>query len=113
MIDMKIKIRNSCIEADLADSFWKHTIGLSFSKKKNMLFVMPFNDRWPFWMFGVRYPLTMVFIDKEKKVVDVKQAKPLSLDIRTLRTYAPSKKCKYILESPFSLKLKIGERLSW
>jgi len=52
---MKIKLKNSIVEADIADNFWKRLIGLSFSKKKNMLFTMSYEEKWPFWMFGVSY----------------------------------------------------------
>lgn len=113
MMKMKVKIRKSTIEADVASNFWTQMVGLSFSKKRNMLFTMPFNDRWSFWMFGVRYPLKMVFIDKEKKVVDVKEAEPLSWNLRTWRTYVPKEPCKYVLETPFKLRIRTGDRLSW
>lgn len=110
---MKIKVCKNTIEADIADNVFSHMIGLSFSKRRNMLFLMPFSDRWSFWMFGVRYPLRMIFIDGKKMVVDFKDALPLSLNPRTWRTYAPRKPCKYILEVPFKIKIKIGDRISW
>lgn len=110
---MKIKLRDSVIEVDLADTFWKRMLGLSLSKKRNMLFVMDYEAKWSLWMFMVRYPLKMIFIDKDKTVIDVKEGKPLSLDIRIWKTYAPRKPCKYILETPFNLKIKIGYKLSW
>ena len=110
---MKIKIRNSTIEADLADSFWKRMIGLSLSKKKNMFFSLPYEARWSLWMFLVRYPLKMIFIDVDKVVIDTKEAEPLSLNPETWKTYLPTKPCKYILETPFDLKIKIGDKLSW
>jgi len=110
---MRIKIKNSTIKAELADSLWKRMIGLSLSKKKNMVFAMDYEARWSLWMFLIRYPLKMIFIDKDKVVIDVKEGKPLSLDIRTWKTYSPNKPCKYILETPFDLKIKIGEKLNW
>lgn len=110
---MKIKLKDSTIEAEVADSLWKRVIGLSFSKKKNMFFYLPFEDKWSLWMFGVRYPIKMIFIDKNKTVTDIKEGKPLSLNSRTWKTYKPKKPCKYILETPFNLKIKIRERLNW
>jgi uncharacterized membrane protein (UPF0127 family) len=110
---MEIHTGKMKIEADTADNLFKHMIGLSLSKKRSMLFLMPFNDRWSFWMFGVRYPLRMIFIDKNKRVVDFKDAVPLSLNPRTWRTYTPKKTCRYVLEVPFKLKIKIGDRISW
>jgi len=110
---MKIKIKNLLIEADMADNFWKRMLGLSFSNRKNMLFHMPYEASWNFWMFFVRYSLKIIFIDSDKIVVDVKEAKPLSLKPETWKTYFPTKPCKYVLETPFALKIKVGDKLSW
>jgi uncharacterized membrane protein (UPF0127 family) len=110
---IKIKSKSSEIEADTASTFWKKMIGLSFSRKKNMLFIMEYEDRWFFWMFLVRYPLKMIFIDKNKTVIDIKEAKPLSLDIETWRGYSSEQPCKYVLETPFNLKMRIGDKLDW
>jgi uncharacterized membrane protein (UPF0127 family) len=110
---MKIKLKNSVIEAETADNFWKRVIGLSFSEKKNMFFPLEFEDKWSLWMFGVRYPIKMIFIDKNKNVIDIKNAEPLSLNPKTWRIYKPRESCKYILETPFNLKIKIGDRLKW
>jgi uncharacterized membrane protein (UPF0127 family) len=110
---MKIKLKNSAIEVDLANTFWKRMIGLSLSKKKNMFFTLPYEARWSLWMFLVRYPLKMIFIDVDKVVIDIKEAEPLSLNPRTWKTYFPIKPCKYVLETPFDLKVKVGDKIDW
>jgi uncharacterized membrane protein (UPF0127 family) len=110
---MKIKHKNSIIEADVADTFYKRMMGLSLSEKKNMFFFMPYEYRWSLWMFLVNYPIKMIFIDKNKNVIDIKEGKPISSDPDTWKTYSPSKPCKYILETPFDLKVKVGDKLSW
>lgn len=110
---MKIKLKNSTIEAEVADDFWKRMMGLSFSEKKNMFFPLPFEDKWSLWMFAVKYPLKMIFVDKNKTVIDIKEAVPLSSDPKTWKTYKPKKPCLYILETPYDLKIKIGDKLSW
>ncbi|NIM47132.1 MAG: hypothetical protein GTN40_03170 [Candidatus Aenigmarchaeota archaeon] len=110
---MKIKLKGSTIEAEVADNFLKRAVGLSFSKKKNMFFHLSYEDKWSLWMFAVRYPIKMIFIDKSKIVIDIKEGKPLSFDPKTWRTYKPKKHCKYVLETPFNLKVKIGDKLRW
>jgi|SRR5208283_1474151 len=100
-------------DVDVADSFWKHFIGLSFSKKRNMLFEMSYDGTWNLWMFGVNYPLTMIFLSKDKEVVDVQTAKPLSFNPKTWRSYSSKEPCRYILETPYSYGLKIGNQLTW
>ena len=110
---MKIKLKNSTIEADVADDFIKRAVGLSLCEKKNMFFPMPFERKWSLWMFAVRYPIKMIFIDKEKKVVDIKKGVPITPNPKTWKVYIPKKACTYILETPFDLKIKIGDKLSW
>jgi len=110
---MKIKLKNSVIEADVADNFWKRMVGLSLSEKKNMFFPLPYESKWSIWMFLVKYTLKVIFIDKDKIVIDMKEAEPLSIDIRTWKTYKPKKYCKYILETPFNLKIKIGDKIEF
>jgi len=110
---IKIKIGKKEIEADVADSFFKRLIGLSLSKKKNLLFIMPYESKWSFWMFLVRYPLNIIFIDAKKRIVDIKKAMPITLNPKTWRVYSPSKRCKYVLETPFNLKIKVGDKLKW
>jgi len=110
---MKIKLKNSTIEAEVANNFWKRMIGLSFSEKKNMFFPLSYEGKWSLWMFGVRYPIKMIYIDKDKTVIDIKEAIPLSFNPKTWRTYKPKNSCKYILETPFNLKIKIGDKIRW
>ena len=104
---MKIKLKNSKIEADVANNFWKRMVGLSLSRKKNMFFPLPYEDKWSLWMFAVRYPIKMIFINKNRIVIDIKEAEPLTLNPKTWKTYSPRETCKYILETPFNLKIKI------
>ncbi len=110
---MIIKVNGQSIEAEVADNFFKRMKGLSFSRRKNMLFIMDYVRRWSLWMFTVKYPLKMVFIDKRKKVVDIKNGVPITDDPTTWKVYTPKEPCKYILETPFELKVNIGDRLKW
>jgi uncharacterized membrane protein (UPF0127 family) len=112
-MQMKIRLKNSTITADVADDMIKRVMGLSAGKKRNMFFPMPYDSRWSLWMFAVKYPLTMIFIDKSKRVIDVQRGVPITPDPKTWKTYTPNKPCRYILETPFRTKIKIGDRLSW
>jgi uncharacterized membrane protein (UPF0127 family) len=110
---MKINFKNKKIEADVANNFWKRLFGLSFSKKKNMLFVMPYEKKWSFWMFAVRYPLKFIFLNKSKRVVDIKKGRPISFDFKSWKIYRPKVDCKYVLETPFKIKVKVGDKFKW
>lgn len=110
---MLIKANGQTIEAEVADNFFKRMMGLSFTRRKNMFFIMDYEAEWSLWMFAVKYPLKMIFIDKRKRVIDIKNGIPITDDPKTWKTYRPREKCKYILETPFDLKVKIGDRLQW
>ena len=110
---MEIRVGKKSIETEVADTMVKRMMGLSLCDKKNMFFPLPFDDKWSLWMFAVRYPLKMIFIDKEKKVVDVKRGVPITTDPKTWKVYSPKEKCRYILETPFDIKIKIGDKLRW
>jgi uncharacterized membrane protein (UPF0127 family) len=110
---MIIKVNGRTIEAEVADNFFKRMIGLSFSRRKNMFFPMDYEARWSLWMFAVKYPIKMIFISKGKEVVDIREGIPITSDPMTWKTYTPAEPCKYILETPFKLKIDIGDRLKW
>ena len=110
---MKIKIGKKTIEADVADNTVKRAMGLSLCEKKNMFFPMPYKSKWSLWMFMVKYPIQMIFIDENKVIVDIKKGVPITSDPKTWKTYSPEKSCKYILETPFNIKMKIGDKLCW
>lgn len=91
------------MKIEVADTFWKKAKGLMFRKSlekdKGMLFVFKKECRPRFWMFGMRFPIDIVFLDKEKQVVDVKKnCPPLGLNPRTWKTYMPKKPIRYVLE---------------
>lgn len=104
------------IECEDARTPWKQAVGLSFSKRRrNMLFLFPFERIWEFWMLGMFYPIKMIFIDSKKRVIDIQEAEPLSLNPRTWKVYVPKRKCKYVLEVPAKSKHKFkkGDKLKW
>ena len=80
---MKIRLKGSVIDADVADDFLKKTMGLSLSEKRNMLFPMPYESKWSMWMFAVRYPIKIIFIDKDRRVIDIKNGEPITTDPKT------------------------------
>lgn len=110
---MKIKIGKKTIKTDLADNSIQHFFGLSFSKKKNLFFIMKYEKRWRLWMFGVKYPIRMIFIDNNKKVIDIKKGVPITNNPKTWKVYRPKNPCRYILETPYDFKVKVGDRVNF
>jgi len=102
------------VEADYAANHLKRMAGLSGCKeKKCMLFKFPLSARWSFWMPNMYYPIKMIFVNKEKEIVDIKDAIPMTKDFKTWKSYKPVKACKYVLETPFEHNIKIGDKLQF
>lgn len=115
---MKIKnlTKRFSVETEVARNVFKQGLGLSFRRKKsNMFFIFSLKRKWEFWMFGMFFPLKIIFINKNKRVINVFTAKPLTLSPKTWRIYKAKKKCKYVLElgKDINKKFEIGDKLSW
>ena len=96
--------------------------GLMFRKQLSeqggLLFVFKRSDIYGIWMLFMRFPIDIVFLDKEKKIVDVVQnAPPLSLRWNTWRIYKPKEPAMYILEVNAGFcekkKLHVGDQLQF
>jgi len=108
--------RKFSVECEVAKTLWKQGVGLSFSRKKrNMLFIMPLERHWEFWTLGMRYPIKIVFIDKNKHVISVQKAVPLTLNPKTWKIYRPDRHCKYVLElgKDIRKKFEIMDMVKW
>jgi hypothetical protein len=95
-----VKIGDTEIRAEIADTFIKQTKGLMFRKSlpdnEGMLFVFDDEDYHSFWMMNMSFPIDIIWINKEKKVVDiVKNAQPCRF---SCSSYRPGEKVMYVLE---------------
>lgn len=69
--------------------------GLMFSRKKSLVFVFDKETKVTLHMFFVFFPIDILFLDKNKKIVDLfENAKPFRSII------ASKKPAKYIIELP-------------
>lgn len=107
MDKIKIKLGNSEIEVFRLKTFLELAFGLMFRKKGNALLEFRKEGKPGIWMVFIRYPLDLVFLDKNKKIVDyIKNVRPVSFNPKTWKTYYPRKKCKYVLELDARNKIK-------
>ncbi len=113
-----VKIKDVKIRAEIADTLMKRTKGLMFrktlSENEGMLFVFGNEDYHSFWMMNMSFPIDIIFVDKEKKVVDiVKNAQPCKL----CSSYRPKEKSMYVLEVNANFteehNVKIGSSLEF
>ncbi|HTX61770.1 MAG TPA: DUF192 domain-containing protein [Methanobacterium sp.] len=101
--------------ADLADSFLSRFMGLMFkgSIEKGLVLKIP-NGRGRrgsgIHMFFMRIPLDVMFLDDEKKVVDLVHLKPWQV-------YNPKKPARFVIELPegtlSSSNTEIGDELDF
>lgn len=77
--------------------------GLMFRQKldpaSGFLMEFRYEGKHGIWMPFMRFPIDIVFIGSDKKVVDIKHSvSPMGFDPRTWRVYRPREKCRYVLE---------------
>ena len=114
-----VKIDDTEIRAEIADNPIKKAKGLMFRKNlqedEGMLFVFDEEGYHSFWMMNMSFPIDMIWVSKERKVVDMtKNAQPCKL---ICSTYSPKEKAMYVLEvnANFTEKhgVKIGSSLEF
>ncbi len=98
---MRYEIRNTrnkkiVCHCNLANTFFARTIGLMFkgsmSKDEGLLIEFPsWTSSRAIHGFFMRFPIDLIFIDKETCVVDVRTLIPW-------RLYDPKVNCKWVLE---------------
>src|SRR3989338_10304329 len=117
-----IKHGKKLFRAEVASGIIKKAVGLmgrsGLRNSEAMLFSFPFEYQWSFWMFGMRFPLDVLFIDKNRKIVYIKRnAKPFSFSPKTWKTIKPAKKFKYAIEinagEAKNKRIKIGDVLTF
>jgi hypothetical protein len=114
-----VKIEDTEIRAEIANTFVKRTKGLMFRKNlpedEGMLFIFDEEGYYNFWMMNMSFPIDIIWINKEKEVVDIiKEARPCGL---TCSGYKPKEKSMYVLEvnANFTEKhsVKVGSSLKF
>jgi len=80
------------------------------NKNQGMLFLFQKPDYYSFWMKGMKFPIDIIFINKDR-IVDIFQNVPVAKD-NNLPTYKTREKADKVLEINFGLsdeyKIRIG-----
>lgn len=89
------------IKARVADTDKTRELGLSYFKtladKQGMWFVFPQLGIYSFWMKGMNFPIDIIWLDENYKIVDrIINADPLDYP----KTYTPAMSAAYVLEIP-------------
>jgi uncharacterized membrane protein (UPF0127 family) len=79
-----ITVKNKKLEVQIAKSKEEHQTGLmhrrSISSNFGMLFVFDREQESSFWMKNTHIPLSIAFIDKNKKIIQIEDLEPGELD---------------------------------
>lgn len=115
----KACLKNICIEAEIADSAGERQQGLMFrghlAENQGMLFILDEEIVPSFWMRNMQFPLDVLWIDKEKKIVGITEnARPC---VNNCVNLTIDKKVKFVLElnSGFVKKnqIEVGESITF
>ncbi len=100
-------------DAIVCNSLWSKAKGLMFKSRveKPLIFIFDDERRHALHMLFVFCPIDVLFLDKHKKVVDIKE------NFRPFAFYTPKEKCMYIVEmaagSIKQSKTKLGDKLAF
>ncbi|MFH0941149.1 MAG: DUF192 domain-containing protein [Candidatus Omnitrophota bacterium] len=115
-------VRGRCLKVELAATPDELSEGLMFRKylssARGMLFIFSKDDFWPFWMKNTLIPLDVIWLDKDKKIVDmVVNAQPAVTD--NPYSFKPVSPARYVLEANAGFveknKISVGDeaRFDW
>jgi len=116
---INVKVGKTTIKAEIANTTLKRIRGLMFRKNlpedQGMLFVFNQDGFHGIWMMNMSFPIDIVWVNEEKKVVDVvRDVQPCKL---LCPSYRPKEKARYVLEvnANFTEKhgVKIGSELDF
>ncbi len=93
------------LDAQVCDTWLTRFRGLMFSKRKNLLFEFDKEEIHPFHMLFVFYKIDIIFLDKDKVVVEIKR------DFKPFTFYTPKNISKYVIEIPQRTDVKVGDMI--
>jgi|APSaa5957512576_1039674.scaffolds.fasta_scaffold104124_1 uncharacterized protein len=113
-MDVNLKSKDVNYKAKVCDDFFSKLRGLMFSKKlgKGECIILS-NDHESrinssIHMLFVFFSLDVIFLDSEKKVVDIRRAKPF------VSLITPRRRAQHVVEmNAWENRLKIGDKVSF
>jgi hypothetical protein len=110
-----VALGSGVFSLELADTPQKRALGLSGREKldsdKGMLFVFEKEGRYSFWMKDMKFPLDIIWLDKNLKVVEIKEnVQPESFPA----AFTSKTKALYVIELNGGVaqkyNIKVGEK---
>lgn len=121
---LHVKIGSSMVFAEIADTPEARGVGLgervSLPEDRGMLFIFQESGRYGFWMAGMHFPIDIIWISEEKKIVGITDAAPPpspSTAEKDLPVYFPPRAVRYVLEVNAGWAnahgIQVGDEVSW
>ena len=84
----------------------------SMARDRGMLFLHPTAGRYPYWTYNLRFPVDIVWMDEQHKVVEVYPNAPVctSKSARECTTYGGRHNARYVLEMNANVAVPSGVR---
>lgn len=87
------------------------------NENQGMLFIFKEPDKFPFWMHGMKFPIDIIWFDKDKNVVHIEHnLQPCITDL-ACPSYSPEKDALYVLETAAGFyqrhNVKIGTHMDF
>lgn len=90
-----------CIMVEIADNDRSRAIGLSSKNSlledEGMLFVFEKEGRYGFWMWRMKFPIDIIWIDHDQRVIDISRNLP-TCSKRPCPSYQPVNDTLYVVE---------------
>ncbi len=87
----------------ICNTFISQARGLMFRKKQNLIMVFPKEKKISLHMFFVFFPIDVLILDKNKKIVEIKR------NFMPFTFWNSTKKGKYVVELAFPQNYKVGQ----
>ncbi len=120
----QVRLGQAIVRAEIADTPEARQKGLSghnpLSENQGMLFIFPAPSIQSFWMIEMKFPLDMIWIGYDKKVVGITANVPFpapGTPPGNLPTYQSPERVQYVLEVQAGWAerhgVKVGDGVSW
>ncbi len=93
--------------AKICKNNFSKAIGLMFGRKRNLVFVFDKEQIINLHNLFVFFPINLIFLDKDKNVIEIKR------NFGPFCFYSSRNTAKYLIETPFDIDVKIGDKISW
>lgn len=99
---VRARCRGMPVRLLIADTFATQLVGLMYrsglGKGEGMLFVFGRESRWGIWMQNMKFPIDIIWLDKDWVVVGIKRNARPARSFLDVSVYRPRRAARYVLE---------------